>query len=64
MRIIEGVRYEMYTIRFRTTDGKRWRWTRLAPWPAIAAEQFDREVHDRGIQVVPGSDVVISRGAR
>ena len=61
-RIVEGVEWRPYSIRFTTQDGKRHTWTHWSPGPPWLAGEVNRYLSERGdIDVGKPGAVVIKR---
>lgn len=57
MKVVEGVPYYRFAVRFRTKEGQRIRWLRWSPGPPWLFEEIDREITYR--QLEPRGDVCV-----
>lgn len=48
MRIVEGVPWYRFSVRFRTVDGRRVRWMRWSPGAPWVYSEIERELEARG----------------
>ena len=63
VRMVEGVPWRNYVVRFTTAEGKRKQWSHWSPGPPWLYGEIRRYLDER-VDVLAGSDVTIEERAR